>query len=175
MDNIPNAIDLLTCILYANGAKLLSSIEYSTPSFASNYYQAMNFEFTENHRPVDSTDICEVNFLPLSNNIEIERVNSFNFLWVTNLKQHNEITANKLSKYCHSFSKLKNYRISREHFTSVWSVPTELWISTMELQLKSLKTPKNIMRKICRNKQKAHAVNDPCIPKLFWYCQSRCA
>ena len=128
MDNIPNAIDLLTCILYANGAKLLSSIEYSTPSFTSNYYQAMNFEFTENHRPVDSTDISEVNFLPMSNNIEIERVNSFNFLWVTNLKQHSEITANKLSKYCHSLSKLKNYLAIYITRTLYFSMVSPNWI-----------------------------------------------
>ena len=47
------------------------------------------------------------------NNDEIERVDSFNFLGVTidkhlNWKQHTEIIANKLSKYCGILSKLKN-------------------------------------------------------------------
>ena len=101
---------------------------------ASNYHKTMNLNlksnFTDwlisNHLSLDvkknkcmlfhpyQKDITQVTPQLLLNNDKIEKVESFNFLGVTidkhlNWKQHTEIIANKLSKYCGIFSKLKNY------------------------------------------------------------------
>ena len=99
------------------------------------------------------------------NNDEIERVDSFNFLGVTidkhlNWKQHTEIIANKLSKYCGILSKLKNYlptyimRIL--YFSMVQShlnFGSLLWGYDCN---RLIKLQKRIIRTISRSKYNAH-------------------
>ena len=88
-------------------------------------------------------DICQVTPQLMFNDDEMERVDSFNFLWLTidkhlNWKQHNEIIATKLSKYCGILAKLKNYLPTYIIRTIYFSrVPTEFWISTMGLKPRS--------------------------------------
>ena len=133
MDDIPNAGNSFTFILYADDTTLFSTIEYSIPSSASNYHQTINLNLSKvtdwliaNRLSLNvkknkymlfhpyQKDITQVTPRLMLNNDEIERVDSFNFLGVTidkhlNWKQHIEIIANKLSKYCGILSKLKNY------------------------------------------------------------------
>ena len=47
MNDIPNASNLFTFILYADDTTLFSTIEYSIPSSASNYHQTINFNLSK--------------------------------------------------------------------------------------------------------------------------------
>ena len=47
MNDIPNASNLFTFILYADDTTLFSTIEYSIPSSASNYNQSINLNFSK--------------------------------------------------------------------------------------------------------------------------------
>ena len=57
MNDIPNASNLFTFILYADDTTLFSTIEYSIPSSASNYHQTINLDFFKSHRLVDSKSV----------------------------------------------------------------------------------------------------------------------
>ena len=96
MNDIPNASNLFTFILYADDITLFSTIEYSIPSSASNYHQTINLNLSK-VTLVDSKsvipkckkqtnkymlfhpyqkDITQVTPRLLLNNDEIERVDS---------------------------------------------------------------------------------------------------
>ena len=94
MNDIPNASNLFTFILYADDITLFSTIEYSIPSSASNYHQTINLNLSKSHWLIANRsslnvkktnnkymllhpyqkDITQVTPRLLLNNDEIERV-----------------------------------------------------------------------------------------------------
>ena len=184
---------MLVIYLYADDTTLFSTIEYSIPSSASNYHQTINLNLSKvtdwliaNRLSLNvkknkymlfhpyQKDITQVTPRLMLNNDEIERVDSFNFLGVTidkhlNWKQHTEIIANKLSKYCGILFKLKNYLpiyIMRTlYFSMVQShlnFGSLLWGYVCN---RLIKLQKRIIRTISRSNYNAHT--NPLFKELF--------
>ena len=133
MNDIPNVSQAFRFILYADDTNLFSTIEYSIPIRTSKADELLNQElFLVNEWPeinklslnIGKTkymifhphqkDIIDLTLSLIMNGIEIDRVETFNFLGVTldeNLtwKPHTDKVATKLSKYSGIMNKLKNY------------------------------------------------------------------
>ena len=133
MNDIPNVSQAFRFILYADDTTLFSTIEYSIPIRTSKADELLNqelflvnewLEINKLSLNIGKTkymifhphqkDIIDLTPRLIMNGIEIERVETFDFLGVTldeNLtwKPHTDKVATKLSKYSGIMNKLKNY------------------------------------------------------------------
>ena len=133
LNDISYTSQLFKFILYADDATLFSSIEYSLPTYTSNVDLLLNNEliyicdwliinkFSLNISKTKymvfhpyQKDISQLVPSLTINDIEIERVNTFNFPGITldqyvTRKPHISILSNKISKYSGILNRLKHY------------------------------------------------------------------
>ena len=184
MNDIPNASQAFRFILYADDTNLFSTIEYSTPICTSKADELLNRELSL------VNEWLEINKLSLNigktkytifhphqkditdliprlnmNGIEIERVETFDFLGVTldeylTWKSHNDKVATKLSKYSGIINKLKNYlplHILKALYNSLVQAHLNYAILVWGYKCNRLvKLQKRLVRIITRSKYNVH-------------------
>ena len=184
MNDIPNANQAFRFILYADDTNLFSTIDYSTPICTSKADELLNREFSLVNEWLEinklSLNIGKTKYMTFHphqkditdliprlnmNGIEIEKVETFDFLGVTldeylTWKSHTDKMAIKLSKYSGIINKLKNYlplHILKALYNSLVQAHLNYAILVWGYKCNRLvKLQKRLVRIITRSKYNAH-------------------